>query len=155
MQETGSVIEIKNDKAKIKFNRYSACSKCKQDCVLGRENNHEEEYFFAEVQNEKSAQVGDIVKVELKDSSLVIGSIIIYIIPLLFFVGGYFIGAKLSFIFTGLSSEIFGILSSFICLYLSYLLTKRINKKIENSDRFRSKIVSIIKKNEGFKGKCY
>lgn len=147
MKEKACVVDVNNDTAKVVVTRYSACSKCDKDCILGMENNHEQDEMYVEVKNDKRAEVGDIVNVELKDSSLVLGSIILYLIPLLFFVGGYFIGAEFSDSFNILSIEVTGILSSFIFLFISYLLTKNIDKKISKNKRFQSEIIYIVEKN--------
>jgi positive regulator of sigma E activity len=112
------------------------------------EDSHEQDEMYVEVKSKRDVEVGDTVNIELKDSSLVIGSFIIYLIPLILFVVGYFIGARLSFLFGALSSEATGIISSFVFLYLSYLLTKRIDKRISQNKKFQSEIVNIISKNE-------
>lgn len=147
MKEKACVVDVNGDTAKVVVTRYSACSKCNRDCILGLDNSHEQDEMYVEVKNDKMAEVGDIVNVELKDSSLVFGSIILYLIPLLFFVSGYFIGAKFSELFNILSIEVTGILSSFLFLYISYLLTKKFDKKISKNKKFQSEIISIIEKN--------
>mgnify|MGYP006279928139 CR=1 FL=1 len=148
MREKACVVEVNEDTAKVVVTRHSACSKCNRDCILGMEDSHEQDEMYVEVKSKRDVEVGDTVNIELKDSSLVIGSFIIYLIPLILFVVGYFIGARLSFLFGALSSEATGIISSFIFLYLSYLLTKRIDKRISQNKKFQSEIVNIISKNE-------
>lgn len=148
MREKACVVDVNGDTAKVVVTRHSACSKCNKDCILGMEGSHEQDEMYIEVQTDKMVGVGDTVSIEMNDSSLVIGSLLIYILPLLFFVGGYFIGARLSFLFGAISKELTGIISSFIFLYLSFLLTQRIDKRVSKSKRFQSEIVSIISKNE-------
>jgi len=148
MREKACVVDVKGDTAKVVVTRHSACSKCNKDCILGMEDSHEQDEMYVEVKSKKNVEVGDTVSIELKDSSLVLGSLMIYLIPLLFFVGGYFIGARLSWLFGTLSAEVTGILSSFVFLYLSYRLTKKIDKRISKSEKFQSEIVNIVSKNE-------
>src|SRR6056297_1505846 len=148
MREKACVVAVDGDTAKVVVTRHSACSKCDKDCILGMEDSHEQDELYVEVKSKRDVEVGDTVNIELKDSSLVIGSLMIYLIPLLFFVGGYFIGVRLSWIFGTLSNEVTGILSSFFFLYLSYRLTKKIDKRISKSEKFKSEIVNIISKNE-------
>lgn len=148
MREKACVVDVTGDTAKVVVTRHSACSKCNKDCILGMEDSHEQDEMYVEVKSKKNVEVGDTVSIELKDSSLVLGSLMIYLIPLLFFVGGYFIGARLSWLFGTLSSEVAGILSSFVFLYLSYRLTKKIDKRISKSEKFQSEIVNIVSKNE-------
>ncbi len=147
MREKACVVAVDGDTAKVVVTRHSACSKCDKDCILGMEDSHEQDELYVEVKSKRDVEVGDTVNIELKDSSLVIGSLMIYLIPLLFFVGGYFVGARLSFLWGALSSEVSGIIFSFVFLYLSYRLTKRIDKKIEKNEKFQSEIVNIISKN--------
>ena len=148
MREKACVVDVTGDTAKVVVTRHSACSKCNKDCILGMEDSHEQDEMYVEVKSKKDVEVGDTVSIELKDSSLVLGSLMIYLIPLLFFVGGYFIGARLSWLFGTLSAEVTGILSSFIFLYFSYRLTKQIDKRISKSEKFQSEIVNIVSKNE-------
>lgn len=148
MREKACVVDVTDDTAKVVVTRHSACSKCNRDCILGMEDSHEQDEMYVEVKSKKNVEVGDTVSIELKDSSLVLGSLMIYLIPLLFFVGGYFIGARLNWLFGTLSAEVTGILSSFVFLYLSYRLTKKIDKRISKSEKFQSEIVNIVSKNE-------
>jgi len=148
MREKACVVDVTGDTAKVVVTRHSACSKCNKDCILGMEDSHEQDEMYVEVKSKKNVEVGDTVSIELKDSSLVLGSLMIYLIPLLFFVGGYFIGARLSWLFGTLSAEVTGILSSFVFLYISYRLTKKIDKRISKSEKFQSEIVNIVSKNE-------
>lgn len=148
MREKACVVDVKGDTAKVMVTRHSACSKCNRDCILGMESSHEQDEMYLEVKSKKNLEVGDTVNIELKDSSLVLGSLMVYLIPLLFFVSGYFIGARFSFLFGSLSKELTGILSSFVFLYLSYRLTKKIDKKVSKSEKFQTEIVNIVSKNE-------
>lgn len=150
MREKACVVDIKGDKIKVVITRHSACSKCNKDCILGMEGSdekHEKEEMYILVNNSINAKKGDTVNIELKDSSLVMGSLIIYLLPLIFFVFGYFVGTKLYNIVNIFSAEIVGIITSFVFLYLSYLVTKRIDKSISNSNRFRAEIVNIVNEN--------
>ncbi len=147
MREKACVVDINGDQAKVVVTRHSACSKCDKDCILGMEESHEQDSIYVEVNNEKNAEVGDTVSIELKDSSLVMGSLIIYLIPLIFFVGGYFVGVRLNFLMGSISNELGGIITSFIFLYISFLLTRKIDKKISKSNKFKSEMVGIISKN--------
>lgn len=147
MREKACVVDINGNQAKVVVNRHSACSKCDKDCILGMEESHEQDSIYVEVNNDKNAEVGDTVSIELKDSSLVMGSLIIYLIPLLFFVGGYFVGIRLNFLTGSISQELTGIISSFVFLYLSFLITRKIDKKISKTNKFRSEMVGIVSKN--------
>ena len=147
MREKACVVDVKGDKAKVVVTRHSACSKCNEDCILGLDESHEQDKIYVEVKNNKNVEIGDMVNIELKDSSLVLGSLMIYLVPLLFFVIGYFVGANLSFLFGNISEELSGIISSFIFLYVSYLFTKRVDKKISKTKKFQSEITGIVSKN--------
>ena len=147
MQEKACVVDVNGDKAQVVVTRHSACSKCNEDCILGLDESHEQDEIYVEVKNDKNIEVGDIVNIELKDSSLVLGSLLIYLVPLLFFVIGYFVGFNLSFLFGSISPELSGIIFSFIFLYISYLFTKRVDKKLSGNKKFQSEITGIVSKN--------
>lgn len=147
MREKACVVDVEGNKAKVVVTRHSACSKCNEDCILGLDESHEKDEIYVKVKNDKNAEVGDTVNIELKNSSLVLGSLMIYLVPLLFFVIGYFVGANLSFLFGSISQELTGILFSFIFLYISYLFTKRVDKRLSKNKKFQSKITGIVSKN--------
>lgn len=147
MREKACVVEVDGDKAQVVVTRHSACSKCNEDCILGLDESHEQDEMYVEVKNDKNVEIGDTVNIELKDSSLVLGSLMIYLVPLLFFVLGYFVGSNLSFLFGSISQELSGIVFSFIFLYVSYLFTKRVDKKLSENKKFQSEITGIVSKN--------
>ncbi|MFO7815890.1 MAG: SoxR reducing system RseC family protein [Halanaerobiales bacterium] len=147
MREEACVVNVDGDKAKVVVTRHSACSKCNEDCILGLDESHGQDKVYVDVKNNKDAEIGDTVSIEIKDSSLVLGSIMIYLIPLLFLVVGYFVGANLSFLFGALSQELTGILFSFLFLYISYHFTKKLDKKLSKNNKFQSEIIGIISKN--------
>ncbi|MCF8000338.1 MAG: SoxR reducing system RseC family protein [Halanaerobiales bacterium] len=147
MREKACVVEVNGDKAKVVVTRHSACSKCNEDCILGLDESHEQDDIYVEVKNDKNVEIGDMVNIELKDSSLVLGSLMIYLVPLLFFVIGYFVGSNLSFLLGNISQQLSGIIFSFIFLYVSYLFTKRVDKRLSRNKKFQSEITGIVSKN--------
>lgn len=147
MREKACVVDVDGNKAEVVVTRHSACSKCNEDCILGLDESHEQDEIYVEVNNDKNAEIGDTVNIELQDSSLVLGSLMIYLVPLLFFILGYFVGTNFSFLFGSISKELTGILFSFLFLYISYLFTKRVDKRLSKNKKFQSEITGIVSKN--------
>lgn len=122
MKEIGTVIEVNENKAVVKFNQSPACSGCTMSCAAkGKER-------IVEAFDRVGVKPGERVEVEFEERKALIGSALIYVVPLLFFIVGYTIGSLLASFFN-LKSEGLAILSAFIFLAISYAfiggLTKR------------------------------
>ncbi len=143
MREKGKVVACKNNIAKVKVIKHSACSKCDRDCPLSNSESHEQEEMIFDVKNNIGANQGDWVSIELKSRNLVLSSLIIYLMPILNMIIGYFFGQWLGIKYNLLPSEISGIFGTLLFLFLSYLFLKYINFKLEKNNRINPKIVKI------------
>jgi len=118
MKETGRIRRIlKEDIAEVEFKSSSACSKCGK-CSLGVSGD-----VFIEAVNKIGAKKGDKVEVEI--SSVVSSSFIVYILPVIFIVLGYFIGVQVHPLWgLKISMESLGIVFALIFLFISFVLLK-------------------------------
>lgn len=128
MKAIGQVIELlDNDTAKIQIIRHSACSKC-HACSFGNER-----LIFIDAINSIKAQKGEIVEIELPGSSFMIATVVVYLIPLMGFVTGIFLGkitARLyNFKFEDLFSVLIGILLMMVVYFIANSLNTRINSR--------------------------
>lgn len=89
MREAGEVIEIKDGKAYLKFNRTAACSKCGACGMLAGKNE-----VTVEAPNTLDAHVGDRVEMEFSSKNAYQSTLIAYIFPL----GMLFLGLWLGYV---------------------------------------------------------
>lgn len=93
MAEKGKVIALKDNgkTAVISFMRTEACANCKQ-CMAG----FQESEMILEVPNNRGAQTGNIVYIEIPENGFFTASLIMYVIPLALMLLGFFGGAYLA-----------------------------------------------------------
>lgn len=87
MYETGIVEKISNNRAAVRIKRSSACGKscasCSAGCRLG--------FISVEIENTAGAQPGDMVLLSTETKKVLGAGLAVYIVPLLAFIGVYFI----------------------------------------------------------------
>lgn len=143
MKETGRVIENNNKTAVVRVLRQSTCSKCDKNCSLAGQD-HEKEEMDIEVDNPVGAEAGNVVKLEMGSKSLVLASLIVYILPLLFLIGGYFIGFLIASKITYFSREIISIFSSIFFLALSFGVIRLLDNRLKSIESFHPRIIEIV-----------
>lgn len=143
MQELGRVIEKKNNSALIRISRKSSCSKCRQNCFLAGDS-HEIQDMEVEVTDTLGVSKGQLVRLEMDKKPLLLASLIMYLVPLLGLIGGYFIGIRAGTVFTAISGEATGILGSFIFFFLTFIILKFVDKRIENNSNYQPRITAIV-----------
>ena len=147
MRETGKVVACKNNIAEVKVIKHSACSKCDKDCPLSNPESHEQEEMIFKVKNNIGANQGDRVSIELESRNLVLSSLIIYLMPILNMIIGYFVGKWFGINNNLLTPEVSGIIGTILFFILSYLILKYMNSKLEKYNKINPEIVKIHKKN--------
>lgn len=132
MNEYGEVVEIKDDVARVRFQRSAACEKC------GACNLHSNQYeIVVEMSNDLNAEIGDFVSVNIKSKKALKATAIAYIFPLAMLFLGVFFGWLLSSVWgifadTEITMAICGIIFavlSFLLLKIAYPLY---NKTVSN-----------------------
>ncbi|MBI9074196.1 MAG: SoxR reducing system RseC family protein [Desulfatibacillum sp.] len=91
--DQGIVVGLRGKTARIKSRRNEACDHCeaKDGCrVMGGGKD-----MFFEVENTLNAQMGDQVKVRVSDKAFLKAVFLVYIIPLIAFMFGAFLGNSL------------------------------------------------------------
>ncbi len=138
MKETGRVTKIvKEGIAKVEFKSSSACAKCGR-CSMGVSGE-----AFIEAANKVGAHVGDRVEVEI--SSVVSSSFIVYILPVIFIVLGYFIGVQVYPLEPfKISMESLGIAFALIFLFISFILLRVYDLIISKKGRPCAEIVRKV-----------
>ena len=126
----GVVTDVKNGIASVAFQRSEMCSHCNICSSTG--NNMME----ITVKNSLNVKPGDKVTVSFETSKLLKASLICYVIPLVIFVAGLFIGYSIS--------EIAAVIISLSTLLISFFVIRFINNKLSKTDRYTPVLKSVI-----------
>lgn len=95
MLESGLIVEIKDKTMTVQFARSSMCEKCGA-CERAQEA------MLMEVERLKDAKLGDVVQVQMRETTLIGASLLAYGVPLLLLLAGLYVGYMLP-AWTGLS----------------------------------------------------
>ncbi len=121
-EEIGVVIEKTQGGARVRLQRQSRCAGCNA-CLMGEGGG-----VVAEAYDPLGVSVGDRVKIDVAAGSSVRSGFLLYILPLLLFVPGYFAAGALAR-FLGQASELWGALGGFAAMALTYLAIHLIDKR--------------------------
>ena len=147
MREVGKVLRFEDGLAVVEVPRSEACRYCR-GCYLGLNRDK----MLAEAQNQIQAKIGDEVVLEMEPGKFVTAAFVIYLIPVIFLLIGYFIGDFLAGILK-IRGASMGIIFSLSLFALAYVAIGAIDRKARASGRFDPKIVQILKGAEtGVKG---
>ncbi|MCX7785163.1 MAG: SoxR reducing system RseC family protein [candidate division WOR-3 bacterium] len=117
MEEIGKIIEIEGTTAKIEITPSGGCAHCTQANICNPLGKNKK---VIELQNNLNAQVGDWVKIEIKEKHRVLSLSLVLGLPVVLFLIGVFFGRKIS-------SEKFSAILGGVGLGLGFLVVKIIN----------------------------
>lgn len=138
MQEIAEVVEVEDSRAKVEFARSAACKKC-GICYLAESGK-----MTLEVSNLAGAKPGDKVIVELASPALLKASFVVYIIPIIFLIGGYVVGSSLASFWTRADTQLVGIIFAFMFLGISLWVVNVIDKWAQKGRKFEPAVVKVV-----------
>ncbi len=139
MLEVLEVKEIQGDDAIVVLERTTACGDCGQ-CMVGKQNLHME----ARVKNTLNAKAGDMVTVEMQLEGVLGASLIMYGIPLLFFILGCVVGSKFLAAPFNMNGDLAAILTACVFTALAYLAINIMDKKGAFKERYQLTMTGIV-----------
>ena len=140
IEEVATVIKCSDEYAVLEAQRQSTCGSCgaKASCgtavfvkTLGKKSSQ------IRVNNTLNLQVGDKVLVGLHENALLLGSFVIYLLPLLGLIIFSLLGNWLSQSYFNSDSELFVISFALIGFIVAMLFVKRFNNRAKSDDRFQ------------------
>ena len=144
MKEKATVLKnLTNNRALVRIERHSACSKCDQACSMAGEDSEVKEMEF-EVENPIKAPEGEKVQIEMGEKPVLFASIVIYLVPLLFMVLGYVAGQNLAPFFGVIEGEAVGVIGAFIFLGIAFLLIRNLDNYLQPKKVFHPEITKIV-----------
>ncbi|MGI6096993.1 MAG: SoxR reducing system RseC family protein [Dethiobacteria bacterium] len=143
MERYGKVIECHDDYALVRLRKHIACAGCGR-CggILGGPETKDQ---LVEVSNPIGAEVGQHVKVESDPRQMLFVAFMLYLVPVLVFIGGVLGGAYL-YTFLGFSdsSEFFGFVAGLALMAFVFYLLRRWDRSVSKSGRYRPVVSSIV-----------
>lgn len=142
VEEEGTILEIDGDLAILKAERSGLCDSCmtKEACesIGGSE-------MRVEAVNTIGARVGDRVVFTVSPSELLRAGVVLYLVPLLGFIGGVILGqvAAANF-FPDTDADLFSALLGFVLLFLTYGAIRVVSAKTDESGLKRPRIERVI-----------
>ncbi len=134
MKQTGIVVEIMGNNAKVECDRQSACDMCENASVCSEKCKK----VFATAQNTVNAQIGDFVEIETESKRVLKNAFIVFLLPVLLSFAAYFVAERFFGGTTAALATLVVLVASLILL--SFLLNTK------EKDKNASKIVRIISK---------
>lgn len=135
MQETGTVVEISGDRARIEFSRTSACGSCRA-CHFSQDG----KTVFMEVSSGGKMEKGDRVRMALESRAVMKAAAILYLIPLAGIIAGVAAAQVAG------APAIFQLLAGITGALAGGLIVRVIDKKIGRRNEYVPRIVEIWKK---------
>ncbi len=141
MEEIGEIIEINEDKVKLAIDYKKKCDSCN---ICGGLSGSSKKFIEIENKTDEELHIGDLVCFGIEEKKSVLASFIVYILPLIFSILGYFLGVSLfpdeKFIING--ENIAGIICAIITLIITFIVIFLLKKRFAKS--FSIKILNKI-----------
>lgn len=144
MEEQGTVVQVKEMIAVIKAQRSGSCDSCasKKSCHSGGTS---DEATFIEADNSIGAKVGDHVIFAVGAGSVIKAGVLIYLVPILSFIGGVVLGQILSGpFFPETNHDLVAGAFGALFLAIAFVGLKLYNRSLEGSKTMRPKILRVV-----------
>ena len=140
MDETGVVTKVDGVTAYVLVEKKSACEHCTAGtCDLSGQG------ALIEAINEAGAQVGQRVRVHLRDYTYVSGSLFFYGIPALALIAGAILGKEfLASLFPGMDPEGVSAITAFSCMGLSLIVVKLWSRGAEKKTAYQPVVEEVL-----------
>lgn len=147
MQQVGVVVATAGDRAKVKVCRATACSHCGR-CPEGERHTlslfESPKEIVVDAYNEAGAGEGQAVELVAPDGSILLAAFLAYMVPLIAFFIGAFLGNWLAPALGFAAAQVGSILFGLLFLAAAYGLLRWKNKALRESRRFLPTIVRVL-----------
>jgi len=146
LEETATVMETAEGKAKVVAERKSACGHCSANSTCG--TSVLSKYIGKRsmgmwVTDPIGVEQGEQVTIHLQEGGLLLGSLAVYLLPLILLIGFAMLGDSLA-ANMGWDHEASAMSFALLGLLLSFTWLRRFNRRISDSDRYRPVIVKRL-----------
>lgn len=142
-QEVGSVIEVEAGKAKVLLSRREACQHCAARAVCHMVEGDNK--MVVEALDDLGVAVGQKVRLAIEPRGVITAAFLLYIVPILAFFLGYFVGIKASLVlFNAVDrSQLVGAISGITFSALTFIIIRAFNNRFAQAKRLMPRIVQI------------
>jgi len=134
MQDLGRIIEISGGSAKVAVQPHAACGGCALEGKCAADAS--ERLFWAD--NPQNGRVGEQVLIEVKPQAKILGSAVIFLLP----IAGLFLGYLLGFVF-GRSTD-YGVIGATVGVAAFIILVRLIDKFLARKSSLKPVITHIL-----------
>lgn len=138
MNKSGLVVDTVDGMAKIVVVRAAGCGGDCKSCASCESKDH-----FVELPNTVNAKVGDVVEVSANSSRIVRLAVLLYTIPLIFFLTGTIIGVLL-FQKRVRAFELYSFLTGVVFFGFSIFVLRYLDKRYGGKDSTQMEITKIL-----------
>ena len=140
MREQGIITKIISGKiVEVAFKRSDACAKCRlcHDVAEGM--------TAIEAIDAIGARIDDIVEIEIPSEEVVKSSLLIFLMPIFFLIGGYLVSAALMRAM-GIAEafEAISVVAALAAFAASFYVVRWYDKRVEQKAALRAKIIKIL-----------
>lgn len=149
MEHYGQVMELKGkDLALVKVKQHHACAGCGA-CGRVFGDPEKRDIIMVEVNNPVGAKKGQIVRLEIGETEMLLAAVLLYLVPLIGLLVGLFAGRGLALNFgLGGNPELWGLGLGLALMALIFIYLRAQDKKLARGNRFKVMITSIVGANE-------
>ncbi|NCB29945.1 MAG: hypothetical protein EOM66_00880 [Clostridia bacterium] len=130
----GKVISLSGKTAVVRFMRSDACGHCNACFHLGSQE------ADIEIVNTADAEVGDVVSIELRGSSMVRASLIMYGIPLIGLLAGVLVGAQWG--------DLYAAVGGIVLCAGTYFILRGLEPRFSRMNQFKPRMLEIIERSK-------
>lgn len=142
VEEQGTVVECKGALAMIRAQRTSSCDSCasKKACAGGSAFD-----MLLEADNSVGAKAGDRVVFTAAGGSVLKAGVVLYLVPVLFFIGGIVLGQAVGkAVFPGQNQDLVSGVFGVAFLALAFFGIKLYGKILEKNRSYRPRILRVV-----------
>ena len=141
----GVIVGVYGKKVRVKSHRNECCDHCeaRDGCrVMGGGKD-----MFFEVENTMNAQLGDQVKVRVSDKAFLKAIFLVYVIPMIAFIAGAFLGNNMGESF-GMNPSAASALAGFGVMGVVFAGVRVIGNRLGQNASYKPRMIGIVAKAE-------
>lgn len=140
MEQIGFVRSVKDGKVELEIKRVSGCGEnckgCGSSCDIPA--------HILTLPNKINASVGDFVEIKGESKKIIKYSMIVYMVPFIFLIGGIVLGNNYFQSIGNPNYEILSFLTGIVAIIIGYLFVRIIDKRISEKDEQSISLVKIL-----------
>ena len=134
--DVGTVVDIQNGLAIVKYSRSVACNTCKLKAFCFQKGG---DVTTLTMKNELNVKLGDKIQFEISPQIRILSSFLVFILPIIFMIGSYFLCKSAIRL-----SESISIIVSLVSIAVAFIVVKIIDGQIKKNAIIQPKMVAVV-----------